>query len=463
MNPATVATTRQSWAKIRTEIERHFGLLWQEPELPGLEVYASRMLADWLEGHGFKVDNRACGIPTAFVARKGSGAGPKVAILAEYDALPGTDNDAVPYRKPRGLNAGHACGHCHIGPANTGAAIAAAVAAEQLGLVGEIVLVGCPAEEILWGKIALFKGGVFEDVDVILTSHGDYQNGAISRPCQSVFSGELVFEGDSGHGGGVRKRNALDALELAVQAIERLRGHQFPDASVEHVVRSGGLIPNVTPSEARLWLSCRHSDYGRANEVYKYVVGVAEQAAMQTNTAVRHQFISGSRGYLPNNAMARMLQDALEIVGPPKWTSEGRAWMKKLCSVSRPDAPFVLDDELKLYDDGLMDPFGQDDGEVSWRRPLGRINWAYPTSVPLHNWALTALVGYEGSFPGPLMASEALAMTAVRLLQDTNAIDLAKHELDKRVEGITLPEPELGALRTFTEYPSAFWNTTWIE
>src|SRR5690606_33371740 len=120
---------------------------------------------------------------------------------------------------------------------------AAAAAMEKLGTEGEVVLIGCPAEEILWGKVALFQRGAFEGLDAILTSHGDYQSGAVARPCQSVVHGEFVFSGESGHGGGVRKRNALDAVELVVQSLERLRGHQFPDASVEHVIRSGGLAP----------------------------------------------------------------------------------------------------------------------------------------------------------------------------------------------------------------------------
>ncbi|MDZ7748859.1 MAG: hypothetical protein U5K43_08395 [Halofilum sp. (in: g-proteobacteria)] len=86
-----------------------------------METNAARLLTDWLAGRGFQVERRAFGLPTAFVARKrfGSG-GSRVALLAEYDALPGTDNDAVPYRKRRGLRAGHACGHNQIGSGNTG-------------------------------------------------------------------------------------------------------------------------------------------------------------------------------------------------------------------------------------------------------------------------------------------------------------------------------------------------------
>ena len=131
----------------------------------------------------------------------------------------------------------------------------------------------------MWGKVAMLGLGVFDGVDAVLTSHGDYQNGSLSRPCQSVLNGEVIFLGESGHGGGTRRRNALDAAELAVQSLERLRAHHFPDTSVEHVLRVAGHIPNVTPDEARLWFTARHESFERAREVFDFAIGVAARAA----------------------------------------------------------------------------------------------------------------------------------------------------------------------------------------
>lgn len=426
-----------------------------------MEFAAQATLCDWLEGHGFSVEKGICGIPTAFRATSGKGA-PRIAILAEYDALPGTDNEAVPYRKRRGNAAGHACGHNLIGPANCGAAIAAALAARQAGIDGEIVVLGTPAEEIVWGKVAMLGRGAFDDLDVVLTSHGDYQNGAISRPCQSVVSGEVVFLGESGHGGSVNRRNALDAAELAVQSIERLRAHHFPDTLVEHVLRAAGLIPNVTPDEARLWLTARGADFPRVREVFDFVVGVARQAAEMAGVGFRHQFIAATRGYLPNDVLARNLFGALQSVGPPQWTEEGRDFMRALAKACKPNGGFTLDDGLGLYDDGL-DPYGQDDGEVSWRIPLGRVNWAFPNEVPLHNWALTALSGHAASHPGALMASEALAISAFQLLVDPSVVAGAKAELSRRAAGVDLGAPAFGAFETMQQRPAAFWDASWVE
>ncbi len=201
MTPETDSLRPHAWSSVRSEIEALFAELWACPEMPGMEYRTVDSLIDFLERHGFEVERGSGGVPTAFVARRGAGAGPRIGILAEYDALASLDNEAVPYRKGTGRKPGHGCGHNHIGPANSGAGIAAAIAAAQLGLAGEIVVVGCPAEEIGWGKIALQGAGVFDDLDVVLTSHGDYQNGALSRPCHAVMSGEFVFRGDSAHGG----------------------------------------------------------------------------------------------------------------------------------------------------------------------------------------------------------------------------------------------------------------------
>lgn len=450
-----------AWAELRPVVEKLFDALWQKPELPAMERHAAATLAGWLQERGFAVEHGVGGVATAFLARRGRGQ-PRVYLLAEYDALPGIDNDAVAARRHRGLHAGHGCAHNQIGPANCAAAIAAAEVAARHRLAGEVVVLGCPAEEIVWGKIALLRRGAFDGADAILTSHGDYQNGAVSRPCQSVVGGELVFTGESGHGGRTVRRNALDAAELAVQSIERLRAHHFPDTHVEHILRSAGAIPNVTPDEARLWINSRQLEWERARDVYDLVVDIAAHAARMAGAGFRHQPIAGTRGYLPNDVLGKLLQTCLEHVGPPRWTDAGVAWMRELVAVVAPGSAFSLDTGLALYTQG-HDPFGQDDGEASWRIPLGRVNWAWPTQVPVHNWALCALAGHQASWPGPLMASEALALAVVELLRRPGLVQAAQDELARRVDGADLPPPPLGAWHTLNEEPERFWDGTWNE
>src|SRR5262245_45600084 len=173
------AATRDAWRGARSEIESHILQLWQAPELPLMEAQAAGALAEWLRGRGFTVEPGVCGIPTAFAATFGRGEGPTIALLAEYDALPGQGNHAVAYRAPDGHRAGHACGHNQLGPAQVGAAVAARAVMESSGLTGRLVVLGCPAEELLRGKLALLDRGAFAGVDALLTSHADYQNGAL--------------------------------------------------------------------------------------------------------------------------------------------------------------------------------------------------------------------------------------------------------------------------------------------
>lgn len=462
IDPA-VATLTGAYSKaLRPEIEDLFRQQWADPELPGMEIRSSARLARWLESHGFGVETGAGGIPTAFVARSGADSGPVIAILAEYDALPGLDNEAAPVRKSLGLAAGHACGHNHIGPANAGAAIAAAMACRKLGISGEIRVIGCPAEEILWGKIALFRAGVFAGIDAILTSHGDYQTGALSRPCQAVVSGEFIYASESGHGGQAGQRNALLVAEDAVSAAMRAIENDHPGVLLRHVLRRAGVMPSIMPSETRVWFTARGFDYERTRDAYEAIARLASDAALRGGVSCRHQFISESRGYLPNDTLGLLLFDAMCAAGAPQWTEPDLAFMHELCRACAPDAPMEIDSDIRYFDSG-EDHYGQDDGEVSWRIPLGRVNWAYPKQVPIHHWAWTALSGHPASNPGPLAASQALAMAAVMLLRTPHFIADAREELRRRVAGIALAEPRLGAIATMTQSPQSFWAASWIE
>lgn len=453
---------QSAWAGLRPEIEQLFARQWRQPELPCLEHASSAALADWLEGRGFAVERGAGGVPTAFVARRAlAGPGPRVAFLAEYDALPGLDNAAEPERRPLGLRAGHGCGHNHIGPANSGAAVAAAEAASSLGLGGEIVVVGCPAEEILWGKIALLHRGIFDGVDILLTSHGDYQTGALSRPCASIVSGEFVFAGSAGHAGKVSAVNALEAAELAIQMMEKIRTARFPGVGVRHVIRRGGDMPGVTPSESRVWITTRSFDFNEAQAGYAAVAEAFGRAAEATGTTVREQFIVETRGYLPNDTLGRVLFDVMQERGAPPWSNEHLAWMGDLVR-SCAGGEMTLDREVRFYDTGV-DYYGQDDGDLSWRIPLGRVNWAYPEEVPIHHWAWTALSGHAAGTPGPLLASEVLAAAALRILERPAIVDEARAELVRRTGGRTPDLPRIGAWSTLTQSPESFWDGTWVE
>ena len=453
---------RIEWTKIKHEIETLFVQQWDDPELSAMEYRSSERLANWLMSHGFSVEKKAHGIPTAFIARAGIPGGPVVGILLEYDALPGLDNVSEAYRESLGKSAGHGCGHNHIGPANAGAAIATLRALKILNLKGEIYVVGCPAEEILWGKIALYKAGAFAGIDIILTSHGDYQTGSISRPCQSVVSSEFVFSGQAGHGGNKLQFNALLTAEMAVrEAYEQCR-EKFPNILVRHVTRKGGIMPTITPSEARVWFTTRGFNFLETQNALNVIENIARQVAKETDTSVNFQFITETRGYLPNDVLGKFLYETLSVVGPPDWSQSYIEFMQTLAKYCLPNEPMTLDRNIGYFTEG-EDYYGQDDGEISWRIPLGRINWAYPTQIPIHHWAWTALSGNKASYPGPLMASEALAIAAVNIMLNPRIVDDAKDELANRTVGLVLTEPRLGASHALVEDPASFWEARWTN
>jgi aminobenzoyl-glutamate utilization protein B len=273
-------------------------------------------------------------------------------------------------------------------------------------------------------------------------------------------SSELVFTGIASHGGAVRRHNALEALELATQAIDRLRGSRFHGFVVGHVVRAGGLMPSITPEEARLWLTVRHESFEAAWEAYRGILDIVRDGARMAGVEAREQLVAASRGYLPNDTLARLLDESLRVVGPPAWSADDLGWMEALSRACDPSAPFALDLGLALHTAGC-DPYGQDDGEASWRVPLGRVNWAIPRAVPLHHWGTTALSGHAAGLPGPLMASEALALATVALFADPDVLDEARGELARRVGGRSLSPPRVGDFEVITRAPAAFWGATW--
>lgn len=451
---------RAEWGDLAPEIVERFERLFAVPELSGLEFQSMAILADWLKGHGFAVERGVGGVPTAFVARKGNGRGPRIGILAEYDALPGLDNDAVAHRTCTSRRPGHGCGHNHIGPANTGAAIAAARALMGAGIDGEIVVVGCPAEEIVWGKLALQAAGVFDGLDVILTSHGDYQNGALSRPCHATANGEFRFSGEAAHSGKSSARNALAAAEAAIAQCATLLEEGFDALQFKHMFRFAGFSPGVTPDEVRVWSAVRHADFDTMRAGYARMETIFAEVAARFDVGLRGDLIAACRGYLPNDTLGIVLADSLIDVGPPRWSDGDLAFMEELSAACAPGQDFALHRELDYFDSGI-DYYGQDDGDISWKIPLGRVNWAYPATVPIHHWAWTALSGHAASRPGALMASEALALAAVRLARAPDLIEAAKGELARRVAGISVAPPEFGLFEVLTRRPEAFWDASW--
>jgi len=205
----------------------------EHPETNYQEHFAHDLLTGVLEGEGLAVERGACGLDTAFIASAGA-TGPTVAILCEYDALPGI---------------GHACGHNIIASAGLGAGLAAAALAEEAG--GRVVVFGTPAEEGGGGKILMARHGAFDDVDAAMMVHPAGDDLA-RMDVIAVQELTATYEGEAAHAAAFphRGRNALDAAVLGYLNVAALRQHTRPDERIHGVFLEAGEKPNVVPARA---------------------------------------------------------------------------------------------------------------------------------------------------------------------------------------------------------------------
>ncbi|WP_224001097.1 hypothetical protein [Aureimonas sp. SA4125] len=195
-------------------------------------------------------------------------------------------------------------------------------------------------------------------------------------------------------------------------------------------------------------------------EAYEAMKEIFAATAAKTGVAFEEKFIAACRGYLANDVAGKVLDECLRVVGPPRWTDADIAWMQELSEAASPGKPFDLHRGLEFFDEGI-DYYGQDDGDCSWIVPIARVNWAYPTNVPIHHWAWTALSGHPSSSPGPLMASEAMALAAVTFLTRPDLVAAARAELRERVGEETILVVPPGINEVMAKDPMAFWEARW--
>ena len=307
--------TRARWEQVARQI-------WDMPELGLKETRSSAALIAILEKEGFQVTRGVGGEPTAFVAIAGSGA-PVVALLAEYDALPGLSQAAGQPRRQAVSEGspGHGCGHNLLGTASVAAAIAANRDRVARKLPGTIQLFGTPAEEILFGKTFMIRDGAFKRTDVALAWHPDDQTRVTNRTRLAATAVNVEFFGKSSHAAASPwlGRSALDALVLFDHAMALMREHIKPTARIHRVIRDGGVAPNIIPDHTlgEYWM--RDATGESVNEMLERLKKAAEGAALGTETRAKVTVTFSVREPVPNDALNAVLQRELDRVGPPKF------------------------------------------------------------------------------------------------------------------------------------------------
>lgn len=276
------------------KIEQDNGALFQQvcqqvydyAELGCEEYKSSRYLTEQLEKLGFTVTMPYGGLDTAFKAEYGSGH-PKVAFLAEYDALPG-------YGENQDQN-GHACGHNWIAANAFGAC--AVLAQLKDHFQGTIVYMGCPAEEMLGGKVNMVDAGCFDDIDAAMQIHiSDGADTKLGSQFLAIDSVEFTYHGVSSHAAGAPERgvNALDACYLMFNGVNALRQHTTPDSRIHGIIVDGGLAPNVVPAHAMSKWFVRAADREYLNSLTEKVINCARGAALMTGATMEWRYFENS-------------------------------------------------------------------------------------------------------------------------------------------------------------------------
>lgn len=276
----------------------------QNPELGYEEVFASNLLCEALEKFGFRVERNYVGIATSFCARIGSGSGPKVAFLAEYDALP---------------EIGHACGHNIIATSALSAGIGLAAVSEELD--GEIWVIGTPAEETDGAKVVMVQKRAFEGIDAALMIH-PHEGYYYMTESLAMDAIEVEFFGKPSHAAAApwEGLNALDAMLMTFNALNALRQQVRPDARLHGVITNGGAAPNIIPDHTvgRFYVRAKHRAY--VNELHQKFLACVQGAALATGTRHEAHLYENPFDDMQNNlVLAERMRDYLsEVLGVEK-------------------------------------------------------------------------------------------------------------------------------------------------
>lgn len=408
---------------------------WAEPGYQ--EKRSAALLADTLATAGFKVERGVARIPTAFTATVGSGK-PVIGILAEYDALPGVSQDAVPVRQVRpDATYGHACGHHLFGVASMSACLALGEQISAGKILGTLRFYGCPAEEGGSAKAFMVRAGLFDDCDVVLHWHPASRNAAGDQTCLARMAVKFRFHGTSAHAAASpeKGRSSLAAVELTNHAAQLLREHTPDFTRIHHTVTDGGGAPNVVPDFAEVFYYVRHPKADVCRQLYPRLVKCAQAGALATETRLETMYLGGTLEMLPNDALAKMVKANLVQLNDLKYGDEEQKFAARIQSTLTDPPPI---DSIMRVDDtsGQLGKGSTDVGDVSWVVPtVGFSTSCWVPGTSAHSWQAVAAGGMSIGRQGMQLAARVLAASAWDLFTDAKLIAAAKAEHQKRLEG----------------------------
>lgn len=353
------------------------------PELGFEERFAHDLLTDLLDREGVAADRKAFGLDTAFAARSGD-EGPVIAVLCEYDALPGI---------------GHACGHNITATAGLGAGLAAAAVARDAG--GRVVILGTPSEESGGGKQLMADEGAFKEVDAAMMIHpaGQDLTGMHTLAVQQVFAD---YEGRAAHASAApfAGRNALDAAVLGYVNVAALRQHIRSTERIHGIFTKAGDRPNIVPAEAQAHWFIRSDNPATLERLKERVLTALQAGADAAGCTVTHRLVYPAyHDVVHNEPMGELYAaNAARLGRNPQ---------------DHRRVPGVVG--------------STDMGNVSYLVPsIHPMIAVSPADVPIHSTEFERWAGSEAGDRAVVDGAKAMAMTVIDLWLQPGALDRAR-------------------------------------
>lgn len=435
--------------------------VWETPEICYTEFRSLAEHRAMLAQEGFRITENLAGIPTAIMGEAGDD-GPVIAILGEYDALPGLSQVAG-IAEPKELvpgGHGHGCGHNMLGAAALLAATAVKTYLAEQGIKGRVRYYGCPAEEGGAAKGFMVRAGQFDDVDIAITWHP----AAINRVDDAVSLAntriDFSFKGRASHASAAPHlgRSALDAVELMNVGVNYLREHVPADARIHYaLIDAGGVAPNVVQAKATVRYAIRARDLPGMRALIDRVIKVAQGAALMTETNLSFKVVSAVSNLLGNTPLEEAMQAQFERLGPPAFDAADRKYAAEIQATlspediasayarvgvpARPDHP-LCEFIVPLGSKGAAMMGSTDVGDVSWVVPTVQARVAtHAIGTPGHSWQITAQGKSGQAKKGMVHAAKVMAGVAVEALLEPSLIGRAKADHKARTGTIPYVSP----------------------
>ena len=420
----------------RNELIQNACYIFEHPETAYKEKLSSKCLADYLEKQGFQVEWNTAGIETAFTAtwtnlKADSGqiipAGnttvqqdhtaaslpevPVIGFLAEYDALP---------------EIGHACGHNLLGTAVCGAACALKADYEASGEPVVIRVYGCPAEEIMSGKIIMDEQGIFDDLSVAVTWHPFDRNRVSNDIWQAQDIKNYTFHGVSAHASRSPEsgRSALDAAELMNIGVNYLREHVTDDVRMHYAYIDNGIPANVVPDYAKTNYFIRSTKRSRTEDASARVDACAKGAAMMTGTTVDIELVGSCMEMKVNRPLVEVYYEAMTHIPTPEYTDTELEFAKDITEkAGLMNNGKYFAGLYPLEDTAVPLSIGTDASQVSHTIPLITISAATMChGTALHHWAAREQAGMSIGHKGMMYAARCMAEGTKLLLSKPESL-----------------------------------------